>query len=250
MLVALGAFLLVFALVVFVHELGHYLAARKAGIPVYEFCLGFPMSPRLCTLFRYKETAFTIRLLPLGGFVSFHQGAATNPNALQMASAGQRALILSAGSICNILFAFGVLVFVAIMAKGVSLPTALSWSTTTIGLVVVNTVEALWNWVVGQGSMDHLMGTFGIAHLAGEAAQQGAISLLYFCGLLSLSLGLMNLLPLPALDGGQLLILLIEVVRRRPLATQTVQAVNLAGFVGLLLLSILVAYHDLIALLT
>lgn len=98
--------------------------------------------------------------------------------------------------------------------------------------------------------MDHLMGMVGIAHLAGEAANYGVASLLYFSGLLSLSLGLMNLLPLPALDGGQLLLLFIEGVRRKPLTTQTVQAVNLVGLAGLLLLSIFVTYRDLITLWT
>lgn len=250
MLVALGAFLLVFALVVFVHEFGHYLAARRAGVPVYEFCLGFPIGPRLCTLFQYKETAFTIRLLPLGGFVSFNQDHEHSTNALQTASLGQRALILSAGSACNIGFAFGIMVLVSITTQGLSLPTALDRSAAVIWLVVVSTGDALWGLLTGQGNMDHLMGMVGIAHLAGEAAHYGVASLLYFSGLLSLSLGLMNLLPLPALDGGQLLLLFIEGVRRKPLTTQTIQAVNLFGFVGLLLLSIFVTYRDLITLWT
>lgn len=250
MIVALGAFLFVFALIVFVHELGHYLAARKAGVSVYEFCLGFPIGPRLCTLFQYKETAFTVRLLPLGGFVSFNQDSEPRANAFQAASLGQRALILSAGSACNIGFAFGIIVLVTIMTQGLSLSAALNRSTEVIWLIVVSTGDALWRLLAGQGDMDHLMGMVGIAHLAGEAATYGVAPLLYFSGLLSLSLGLMNLLPLPALDGGQLLLLLIEGVRRKPLTTQTVQAVNLIGLAGLLLLSIFVTYRDLITLLT
>lgn len=248
MIVALGAFLFVFALVVFVHELGHYLAARKAGVAVYEFCLGFPIGPRLCTLFQYKETAFTVRLLPLGGFVSFNQDHTPHTNALQAASLGQRALILSAGSACNIGFAFGIMVLVSITTQGLSLPAALGRSAEVIGLVIVGTGDALWHLVAGQGGMDHLMGMVGIAHLAGEAAKYGVAPLLYFSGLLSLSLGLMNLLPLPALDGGQLLLLFIERVRRKPLTTQTVEVVNLVGLAGLLLLSIFVTYRDLITL--
>ena len=65
------AFITVFSAVVLVHELGHFIAARRAGVKVYEFSIGFPFSPRLCTLFRHRETAFTLRLLPLGGFVRF-----------------------------------------------------------------------------------------------------------------------------------------------------------------------------------
>ena len=72
-MVALPAFALVFTLVVLVHEFGHFLAARRFGVKVYEFSIGFPFSPRLFTLFRHKETVFTVRLVPLGGFVSFSQ---------------------------------------------------------------------------------------------------------------------------------------------------------------------------------
>jgi regulator of sigma E protease len=64
MIVSLLAFLAVFTLIVLVHEFGHFLAARKSGVKVYEFSIGFPFSPRLITLFRYKETAFTVSCSP------------------------------------------------------------------------------------------------------------------------------------------------------------------------------------------
>lgn len=250
MIMSFLAFLSVFSIVVLVHEFGHFIAARRAGVPVYEFCLGFPFSPRLCTLFRHKETAFTVRLLPLGGFVTFSQGDEEAVNGLLAASSGQRALILAAGSFCNILFAFWIFVFVYMAGQSFSFPAALRVSTELVWLTVVGTVGALWNLMAGQGGMDNLVGTLGIAAMAGEAAQHGLLTLLYFSGLLSLSLGIMNLFPLPALDGGQLLLLFIEVLRRKPLPLQTVQAVNLLGFVGLILLSLFVTYRDLITLLT
>ncbi len=58
--------------------------------------------------------------------------------------------------------------------------------------------------------MEGLAGPVGIAFLAGQAASKGFINLMYFTGLLSMSRGIMNLLPLPALDGGQLSMLFIE----------------------------------------
>lgn len=58
-------------MVVLAHELGHFVAARKAGVKVYGFSFGFHFSPRALALFRHKETEFTLRLLPLGGFESF-----------------------------------------------------------------------------------------------------------------------------------------------------------------------------------
>ncbi|MBI4680405.1 MAG: site-2 protease family protein, partial [Nitrospirae bacterium] len=73
MMISIIAFFLVFTIIILVHELGHFIAARKAGIKVYEyeFSIGFPFSPKVFTIFRHKETEFTLRLLPLGGFVSF-----------------------------------------------------------------------------------------------------------------------------------------------------------------------------------
>ncbi len=61
MIISIFAFLVVFTIVVLVHELGHFIAARKAGIKVYEFSIGFPFSPKIFTLFRHKETEFTVR---------------------------------------------------------------------------------------------------------------------------------------------------------------------------------------------
>jgi len=71
MVISFIAFIIVFSVIVLVHEFGHFIAARKSGVKVYEFSIGFPFSPRLITLYRHKETEFTLRLLPLGGFVSF-----------------------------------------------------------------------------------------------------------------------------------------------------------------------------------
>jgi regulator of sigma E protease len=61
MIASLLTFIIVFTLIVVVHEYGHFIIARKSGIKVYEFSIGFPFSPRLVTLFRHKETAFTVR---------------------------------------------------------------------------------------------------------------------------------------------------------------------------------------------
>jgi len=117
MIVSLLAFIAVFTVIVIVHEFGHFIAARRAGIRVYEFSIGFPFSPRICTLFRHKETEFTVRLLPLGGFVSFSKDGVEDNTALFEASYSKRAIILSAGSLFNIFFAFIVFVPVFVIAK-------------------------------------------------------------------------------------------------------------------------------------
>ena len=66
MLLTVVSFIIVLGVLVFFHELGHYLVARRNGIVVEEFGLGYP--PRLVKLFRYDGTDFTLNLLPFGGF--------------------------------------------------------------------------------------------------------------------------------------------------------------------------------------
>lgn len=87
------------------HELGHLIAAKLTGIPVEEFGIGFP--PRLATLFTLGETRFTLNLIPLGGFVRpAGEDDPDIPNGLAAASKRDRALVLIAGPLANILLAF------------------------------------------------------------------------------------------------------------------------------------------------
>ncbi len=248
MIISAIAFIVVFTLVVLVHELGHFIVARKAGIRVYEFSIGFPFSPKIFTLFRYKETEFTMRLLPLGGFVSFSRNGDEDAKELFEVSYFKRALIMSAGSLFNISFAF--LVFIPVFAIGKHIPfiDAVLLSIKTVWAILSGTAHFLSNLLSGGGSMEGLSGPIGIASMAGQAASKGILNLIYFTGILSVSLGLMNLFPLPALDGGQLFMLLIESIRKKPLSMRTYQIVNVLGLSLFVILTVLVTYKDIVRL--
>ncbi len=195
MMISLLSFIMVFTAVVLVHEFGHYLAARRSGIKVYEFSIGFPFSPRLLTVFRYKETAFTVRMLPVGGFVSFSGDGDEEGRGLFEASYGKRACVLAAGSLFNIIFACIVFISVFYLGKRLAFIDALQLSFKTVGEVLWGTLLFFVKILTGQGAMDGLSGPVGIAALAGRAAAKGFLNLMYFTGMLSLSLGIMNLLP-------------------------------------------------------
>ena len=92
--------------------------------------------------------------------------------------------------------------------------------------------------------MEGLSGPVGIAVMAGRAASTGILSLFYFSGVLSMSLGIMNLLPLPALDGGHLCMLLIEAIRKKPVSPKIYQAVTLVGLSLFLVLTVVMTYKD------
>jgi regulator of sigma E protease len=242
------SFIAVFSAVVLVHELGHFIAARRSRVKVYEFSIGFPFSPRLCTLFHHKETAFTLRLLPLGGFIRFSKDENDEAKDLFAASLVNRALIMSAGSLFNMVFAFLVFIPVFVFGQDLPFPDALSASVKTLWGILSGTVIFFLNLLSGSGGMEGLSGPVGIAVMAGKAASKGFLNLFYFTGVLSMSLGIMNLFPLPGLDGGQLLMLLIETVRRKPLGIRTHQAINLTGLALFIVLSVLVTYRDIVRL--
>lgn len=123
--VTLIIFILALGGMIFVHELGHFIAARWAGIEVEEFGLGLP-SKKLVTLFKWQGTEFTIHALLLGGFVRPKGENDPNvPGGLAAASPWKRLVVLFAGPIMNLLTAF--IVFSMLIAfEGVPLPGAVS----------------------------------------------------------------------------------------------------------------------------
>jgi len=248
MIISFLAFIGVFSVVVLVHEFGHFIAARKSGVKVYEFSIGFPFSPRLATLFRHKETEFTLRLLPLGGFVRFSKDGDEEAMDLFEASYFRRALIMSAGSLSNILFAFVVFVPLFMFFKHLPFFDAVLSSARSVWEILSGTIAVLADLLSGNGSMEGLSGPVGIAVMAGQAANKGLANLLHFTGILSVSLGIMNLFPIPALDGGQLLMLAMESIRKRPLEIRTYQAVSLIGFALFIIMTVMVTYMDIVRL--
>ena len=93
-------------------------------------------------------------------------------------------------------------------------------------------------------SINHLGGPVAIFSLTSQVAQSGFISILNFLGLISANLGMMNLLPIPALDGGKLVLNIIEGIRKKPLSPEKESYITIAGAVFLIILMILVTWND------
>lgn len=102
---------------------------------------------------------------------------------------------------------------------------------------------------LGQANFDAIAGPVGIAGLVGEARVLGIIYLLSFTAFISINLAVINLFPIPALDGGRLLFLAIEALIRRPIPARITRALNTAGFVLLILLMVVITYRDIVKLL-
>ena len=100
--------------------------------------------------------------------------------------------------------------------------------------------------VVGKADANEVSGPISILVYINEAAKAGFIKVLYLTALISLNLGILNLLPLPALDGGRLLFLFIELIRRKPLPAEKEGMVHFVGLIALMALSIFLMYRDII----
>ncbi len=340
------SFLFVLAILIFVHEFGHFLVAKKSGIRVERFSLGFP--PKIIGR-KIGETEYMISALPLGGYVKL---AGENPDEVS----GQpwefmskpvwtRALVVLAGPAMNfflaILLFWGIFFFagqqksledqtvIGMVAKGSPAQMAgikendrilsingiavnnfkqmselihsqpakkilVKWQrgeqifekeilakkeqildetgkTKEIGMIGVGAVTVrenlnlfkafiagmaltfnfcieilkfLFGLVTGSLSLKMIGGPIFIAQIAGETARQGIVSLFSFTALLSVNLALLNLLPIPALDGGHILFLIIEKIKGKPLSLKQRSIIQQIGMAFLLLLIIIVTYND------
>lgn len=406
------SFIVVFGLLVFIHEWGHLYFAKRAGILCREFAIGF--GPKLFS-FKRNETVYTIRMLPLGGFVrmagedpemidikpgyeiglvfngrqevsqiiinnkSKHPEAKVvqvekvdlehelfvqaydddelvrykvNEKAVlvqdeqptQIApwnrqfgskSVGQRALAIFAGPMMNFVLAFVLLAALALMQGipvdraevgeimeggaaeeaglvegdqvtsientpvdtweemttiiqqnpnesitftvvrngqtesiavtpnervgqmgdaegfiGVTQPRefsvigSLTFGVTQTYLFMTMIFEVLGLLVTGQFSLDYVAGPVGIYNYTGEAAALGIFVLMQWAAALSVNLGIINLLPIPAMDGGRLVFIGLEGLRGKPIDPQKEGMVHLVGFALLFLLVIFVTWND------
>jgi len=105
--------------------------------------------------------------------------------------------------------------------------------------------QTLWGLATRETSPKQLMGPVAIAQLSGESAQMGLIAMLTLMASLSLNLGLLNLMPIPVLDGGHIFIMALEGIARRDFSVRVKEKMLLAGFVVILMLMVTVIYNDL-----
>jgi regulator of sigma E protease len=115
--------------------------------------------------------------------------------------------------------------------------------THTYGMIKL-TFVVLGKLIVGAISPKTLAGPIGIAQMSGEVAKAGPLAFLYFLALLSINLGILNLLPIPILDGGHLLFFSIEAIMGKPLSIRKREVAQQVGLFLLIALMVFVFYND------
>ncbi|MGM7701207.1 RIP metalloprotease RseP [Pseudalkalibacillus sp. Hm43] len=130
------------------------------------------------------------------------------------------------------------------MPTEVSVLGSLQYGVEKTGDLTVAIIQAIGQLVTGQIAFDNLSGPVGIYNYTDQVADEGVFVLLQWAAFLSINLGIFNLLPLPALDGGRLTFLALEGIRGKPLDPQKEGLVHFIGFALLMLLMIVVTWND------
>ncbi|MBO6232771.1 MAG: site-2 protease family protein [Clostridia bacterium] len=229
---------------VFIHEGGHFLMAKLCKVTVNEFAIGF--GPKIWEK-QGKETKYALRLIPLGGFVSMEGETETSEKegSFSKASIPKRLAIVLAGPIVNIVFAIVVFFVLAVifgMNSTGDFGNSIQFAFDKTGGFLGSMFEGLAKLFTGQTGLEQMMGPVGISEVVANTS--GLFDFVNMMAIISLSLGVTNLLPIPALDGGKILLLIIEAIRRKPLSQKAEMNLQLAGFGFLILLSIIVTYQD------
>mgnify|MGYP001625183168 FL=1 len=227
---------IILGFLVLIHETGHFLVARLCKVKVNEFAIGFgPVIWQKET----TRTKYALRLIPLGGFVSMlgEEERSDEEGSFSKASIPKRIAIVAAGGVVNIIFAIILYIILATIITG-NFGIAISGA----GNFIMAMVESIKMIFTGGVTVNDLMGPIGISEVVAQTST--TIDFFYIMALISMSLGVTNLLPFPPLDGGKILIYIIEAIRRKPLKEDFELKLQMAGFLLLIMLSVFVAFND------
>jgi regulator of sigma E protease len=114
------------------------------------------------------------------------------------------------------------------------------------GNLIGTTMTAVWQMIIGARPADEIGGPLRIAQMSGEVAQGGIVAMIWFMAVLSVNLGLINLFPIPVLDGGHLLFYVVEALRGRPLGARAQEYGFRLGLALVLTLMVFATWNDLV----
>lgn len=337
-LISAVSFIIIFGIIIFVHELGHFVAAKKTGVKVNEFAMG--MGPVVYST-QKGETTYSLRALPIGGFVSMEgeEEDSQNKRAFCNKKPWQKFVTIAAGPFMNIVLGFVIMLVVVMLGDGIATtqihsfyegaasaqylqagdqivaidghktrtPNDISYylmreddgimditvirngeelllrnvqfdlteengqSMPVRDFIVVGLPKTVFNvpvyaldctrsimrqiWaafgdmVGGNVKLNDLSGPVGVAQVIGEASTSGSLeSLLIIAALITINIGIFNLLPLPALDGGRLVFIVLEAIRKKPVKAEIEGTINFVGFIILMGFMLIVSFKDVIKL--
>jgi membrane-associated protease RseP (regulator of RpoE activity) len=240
------------AAVIGIHEACHMLVSKLFGVKVLKFSLGF--GPVIFSK-QIGETQYQLAALPLGGYVAM-EGDDPESNVERgffNLPWWKRALIALAGPVANLILGFLLIFSLLVLFKGWPIIEGLGRAWTIFSFVIVTTLK----WVFGMlpatkdipSGTAALSGPIMVTKILLSSAKEGASQFLFVLSLISLSLGLFNLFPLPMLDGGHIALYFAEFIRGRRFSSKVYLVWNYIGFVLLISLLLFTCFTDIRSLL-
>lgn len=224
---------IVICLIILVHEGGHLLGARLASLPVKTVSIGF--GPKLAGFTR-RGVDYRLSLIPLGGYI---EPAVSTEEEFYAIGLGRRMIFTLGGVAANIVFAVLMLFIYQMLSADTPAASALlSACRNTLSFIVLiaSSIPALFT------KSGELAGIIGVVRQGGSFIAGNYHHIFTFAGLLSLNLAVINLLPLPVLDGGKALFYALEKIV--PQLRRVSAGLTIAGWVVILGLTILATSND------
>ena len=225
--------ILIIGLIITIHELGHLIAAKISGIPVAVFSIGF--GPKIIGI-KIHETEYRVSLVPIGGYVL---PEIQDENVFFSIPPSKRIIFSAGGIAANIILSF--IIYAAInLSVGLNgIGGAIMASGSMLADIIFRTLAALAGVF---SSPENLSGVVGLVKIGGDRLGTSLSGIAGFTALISVNLAVFNLLPLPVLDGGKILMYLIEKIT--PKAKKLHLPLSAAGWIVMLLMTIYATAHD------